>query len=153
MSSAIVETYIKEIDITKIKLGDPAQITVDAIPNKVFTGKVIKVANMGEDKSGFDMKVFRVVIRFDNVDNDLKPGMTCNNDIIFASYENQLLAPLESIFSKGEDRVVYLKRKGEIIERPVETGAEDEENVVILNGLQEGDRVLLYQPASEEIKG
>ena len=152
MSSAIVETYIKEIDITKIKLGDPAQITVDAIPSKVFTGKVIKVANMGEDKSGFDMKVFRVVILFDNVDNDLKPGMTCNNDITFASYENQLLAPLQSIFSKGEEQVVYLKRKGEIIEQPVETGAEDEENVVILNGLQEGDRVLLYQPSTEEIK-
>lgn len=153
MSSAIVETYIKEIDITKFKLGDPAQITVDAIPNKIFTGKVIKVANMGEDKSGFDMKVFRVVIRFDNVDNDLKPGMTCNNDIVFASYENQLLAPLESIFTKGEDRIVYLKRKGELVEQPVETGAEDEENVVILSGLQEGDRVLLYQPTSEEIKG
>ncbi len=151
MSSAIVETYIKEIDITKISLGDSAQITVDAIPNKVFSGKVIKVANMGEDKSGFDMKVFRVVIRFDYVDSDLKPGMTCNNDIIFASYENQLLAPLKSIFSKGENRVVYLKRKGEIIEQPVKTGAEDEENVVILNGLQEGDRVLLHQPSNEDI--
>lgn len=151
MSSAIVETYIKEIDITKINLGDSAKITVDAIPNKIFTGKVIKVANMGEDKSGFDMKVFRVVIRFDNVDSDLKPGMTCNNDIIFANYENQLLAPLKSIFSKGKNRFVYLKRKGEIIEQSVQTGAEDDENTVILNGLQEGDRVLLYQPSSEDI--
>ena len=152
MSSAIVETYIKEIDITKIHMGDSARIAVDALPKKIFTGKVIKIANMGEDKSGFDMKVFQVIIRFDHVDSDLKPGMTCNNDLIFASYNNQLLAPLKSIFSKGTDRFVYLKRGGKIIRQAVELGAEDEENVVVLKGLDEGDRVLLYQPSPGDIK-
>ncbi|WP_163709565.1 efflux RND transporter periplasmic adaptor subunit [Mangrovibacterium lignilyticum] len=152
MSSAIVETYIKEIEITKINLGDSASIVVDAIPNKTFTGKVIKIANMGEEKSGFDMKVFRVIIRFDHVDGDLKPGMTCNNDIIFANYGNQLLAPLKAIFSKGDNRYVYLKRSGEVVEQAVELGAEDDQNVVVIKGLSEGDRVLLYQPDSTEIK-
>ncbi|WP_372775797.1 efflux RND transporter periplasmic adaptor subunit [Mangrovibacterium sp.] len=151
MSSAIVETYIKEIEITKINLGDSARIVVDALPNKVFTGKVIKIANMGEEKSSFDMKVFLVLIRFDRVDNDLKPGMACNNDIIFANCNNQLLAPLKSVFSKGTERVVYLKRSGKIMEQPVVLGAEDEENVVILNGLNEGDKILLRQPETGEI--
>lgn len=151
MSSAIVDTYIKEIDITKIKLGDSARIVVDALPNKAFTGKVIKIANMGEEKSGFDMKVFQVVIRFDHADEELKPGMTCNNDIIFANYSNQLLVPQKSVFSKGNARVVYLKRSGKIIEQPVELGAENEENVVILKGVEEGDKILLYQPDAKEI--
>ncbi len=153
MSSAIVETYIKEIDITKINLNDSVRIIVDALPEKTFTGKVIKIANMGEDKSGFDMKVFKVIIRFDDSSEELKPGMTCNNDIIYASHENKILAPLKAVFSKGDERFVYLKKGGQVIMQTVELGAEDEENVVVLKGLDEGDRVLLYQPKAEEIEG
>ncbi|MGD9931121.1 MAG: efflux RND transporter periplasmic adaptor subunit [Mangrovibacterium sp.] len=151
MSSAIVETYIKEIDITKISLGDSVRILVDALPEKNFSGKVVKIANMGEDKSGVDMKVFKVIIRFDHADPDLKPGMTCNNDIVVESYTNVLLAPLQSVFKSGQSPIVYLKRGGEIVPQPVELGAEDQVNVVVLKGLEEGDRLLLYEPALDDV--
>jgi len=150
MSSVIVKTYIKEIDITRISLGDSARILVDALPDRSFAGKVIKIANMGEDKSGFDMKVFEVIIRLDRSDPDLKPGMTCNNDIIMKKYDHVLLAPLKSVFKDDHSTFVYLKQGSEIIRRPVLLGDEDEENVVVLKGLEEGDRVLLYAPEQEE---
>lgn len=150
LSSAIVETYIKEIDINKIKTGDSARIVVDALPKKVFPGRVIKIANMGEEKGGVDMKVFKVVIQFDHSDPELKPGMTCNNDIVFANVKNQLLVPLSAVFSAGSERVVYVEKAGKIVEQPVKLGAEDEKNAIVLEGLAEGDNVLLHRPLSQQ---
>ena len=150
MSSVIVKTYIKEIDITRISLGDSAHILVDALPDRSFAGKVIKIANMGEDKSGFDMKVFEVIIRLDHSDPDLKPGMTCNNDIIMKKYDHALLVPLKSVFKDDHSTFVYLKQGSGVIRRPVQLGDEDEKNVVVVKGLEEGDRVLLYAPEQEE---
>lgn len=151
MSSAIVKTYIKEIDITKISKGDSVHIVVDAMPDKSFAGKVIKIANMGEEKSGFDMKVFEVIIRFDHTDPDLKPGMTCNNDIVVDRFDHAILAPLNAIFSHGKSSFVYLKKGSQIVRQPVKLGSEDENNVVVLDGLEDGDRVLLYEPDKEDV--
>jgi len=146
MSSAIVQTYIKEIDIAKISLGDSVRVTVDALPGKTFSGKVHKIANMGETKSGFDMNAFEVVIRLDHSDPDLKPGMTCNNDIIISKHRQVLLAPLKSIFKDGKTSVVYLQQGSRIVKTRVDLGPENGQFVVVKDGLREGDRVLLYGP-------
>lgn len=146
MSSVIVQTYIKEIDITKIHHGDPVRITVDALPDKILIGKVHKIANMGETKSGFDMNVFEVIIRLDHSDPDLKPGMTCNNDIITGKNEQVLLAPLKAIFKNDTASFVYVQRGSRIVKEPVELGDQDDKNVVVLKGLAEGEKVLLYEP-------
>ncbi len=146
MSSVIVRTYIKEIDITRISRGDSARITVDALPGKVLTGKVSKIANMGEARSGFDMNAFEVIIRLDHSDPDLKPGMTCNNDIIVSKYNQVLLAPLKAVFKENKISYVYVQDGSTIIKQPIEAGAENDQYVVVRKGLNEGDRVLLYAP-------
>jgi len=146
MSSVIVQTFIKEIDITKISPGDSVRVKVDALPDKILTGKVYKIANMGETKSGFDMNVFEVIIRLDHADPDLKPGMTCNNDIIFSKYNQVLLAPLKSIFKEDKTSFVYVQSGRTIEKKAVELGAENDQYVVVLKGINEGDRVLLYEP-------
>jgi hypothetical protein len=94
------------------------------------------------------MKVFKVIVRFDQSDSELKPGMTCNNEIIINQYENALLIPLTSIFNDKKASFVYLKKGGDIFRQAVELGAEDDKNVVVLKGLDAGDRVLLYEPDS-----
>jgi len=146
MSSVIVRTYIKEIDITKINLNDSVRITVDALPDKTLSGKVYKIANMGETKSGFDMNVFEVVIRLDRTDPDLKPGMTCNADIVVSNHRQVLLAPLKSIFKENKTSFVYVRTGSSISRKDVELGDEDDRHVVVRKGLEKGDRVLLYEP-------
>ena len=146
MSVAISETYIREIDISKVQLNDSVRITIDALPDKVFWGKVIKIATIGEDHKDFDMKAFKVVVRFEKSDKDMKPGMTANNDIIIASYKDKLLVPLKAVFSKNGEQIVYLKRSGSIIEQKIQLVAENEQYGVVENVIQEGDVVMLYQP-------
>lgn len=146
MSVAITETFVREIDVSKIELGDSVRITIDALPDKVFWGKVFKIANIGEDHKDFDMKVFRVVIRFERSDKDMKPGMNANSDIVVASYHDQLLVPRKAIFSKNGKQILYLKKGGAVTEQEIGPVAENDQFVVVDKGIQEGDVVLLYQP-------
>lgn len=152
MSVAISETYIREIDISKVQLNDSVRITIDALPDKVFFGKVIKIATIGEDHKDFDMKAFKVVVRFEKSDKDMKPGMTVNNDIIVASYKDKLLVPLKAVFSKNGKQIVYLKRGGSITEQEIRLVAENEQYGVVENEIQEGDVVLLYQPETFKVE-
>lgn len=152
MSVAISETYIREIDISKVQLNDSVRITIDALPDKVFFGKVIKIATIGEDHKDFDMKAFKVVVRFEKSDKDMKPGMTVNNDIIVASYKDKLLVPLKAVFSKNGKQIVYLKRGGSITEQEIQLVAENEQYGVVENEIQEGDVVLLYQPEKFKVE-
>jgi len=150
MSVVITETYIREIDISKVQLNDSVRITIEALPDKIFWGKVIKIATIGEDHKDFDMKAFKVIIRFDKSDKDMKPGMTANTDIIIDSYRDKLLVPLKAIFSKNGKQIVYLKHGGDITEQEIQLVAENEQFAVVDKVIKEGDIVLLYQP--EEFK-
>lgn len=146
MSVAITETFVREIDISKMELGDSVRIAIDALPDKTFWGKVVKIANIGEDHKDFDMKVFRVIIRFERSDKDMKPGMNANSDIIVASYRDKLLIPRKAIFSKNGKQIVYLKKGGNITEQEIVVIAENDLFGAVENNLKEGDVVLLYQP-------
>lgn len=146
MSSVITETYVKEIDIAKIHLNDSVRITIDALPDKVFLGHVIKIATIGEDHKDFDMKAFKVIIRFEESHKELKPGMSSNNDIVFNSLKDQLLIPVSAVFTKGDKKIVYVKRDGDVTELPISPNGENEQFVAVNKDLKEGDEILLYQP-------
>lgn len=150
MSNVMTETYVKEIDISKINLNDSVRITIDALPDKVFLGHVIKIATIGEDHKDFDMKAFKVIIRFEESHKELKPGMSSNNDIIIGKVKDQLLIPVAAIFNKEGKKIVYVEKNGNIKELPIVPTGENEEFVAVNTDLKEGDVILLYQP--EEFK-
>lgn len=146
MSVVITETYIREIDIAKVELNDSVRITIDALPEKVFYGNVIKIATIGEDHKDFDMKAFKLIIRFERSDKELKPGMTANNNIIVGNMKDQLLVPRKAIYTKNGKQIVYLKRSGKITEQEIDLIIENDEYGAVGKSLKEGDVVLLYQP-------
>jgi len=150
MSVVITETYIREIDIAKVELNDSVRITIDALPEKVFHGNVIKIATIGEDHKDFDMKAFKLIIRFERSDKELKPGMTANNNIIVGNMKDQLLVPRKAIYMKNGKQIVYLKRGGKITEQGIDLITENDEYGAVGRSLKEGDVVLLYKP--EEFK-
>lgn len=146
MSVVITETYIKEIDIAKIHLNDSVRIKIDALPDQVFLGNVIKIATIGEDHKDFDMKAFKIIIRFEKSDKELKPGMSSNNDIVVSNFKDKLLVPLQAIFTKNGKKIVYLKRAGHITEQIIELVAQNDVFASVDKILKEGDVLLLYQP-------
>jgi multidrug efflux pump subunit AcrA (membrane-fusion protein) len=149
MTKMISETYINEIDIAKIKIGQKVTLSIDAFPDKVLNGEVISVANIGQPMPKSDSKVFLVNIRVFGSDPDLKPAMTTGNLIQTGVYSDKLYVPSEAVFETDSTKFVYLNKKN-IVRQLVDTGEENEDYVIINKGVAEGDELLLSEPEKTE---
>ncbi len=139
-------TYVNEIDVRKIAVGQTAVITLDADPTKRLTGKVTSVANVGEQRPNTDAKVFEVKLTIDQADTTLRPGMTSGNAIETHRSENALYIPLEAVSSEDGIPLVYKQSGSRIVKQEIATGAMNDDEVIVERGLDEGDRVLLSVP-------
>lgn len=141
------KTYVNEVDIRQVKVGQQVRIGLDAYPEKRLTGKVVSVANVGEQKPNSDAKVFEVNIEVFEADTTLRPAMTTSNDIIADVIPDALFVPLESLHSQGDSlSFVYLRKGLDISRQQVKAGKANANEIVILSGLEEGDQVYLSVP-------
>ncbi len=148
MSSMISKTYVNEIDVSKVKVGQHVEIMVDAFPEKSYTGTVTSVANIGEQLPNADAKVFEVLIEVKESDPILRPSMTTGNKIITKTIDNVIYIPLESV-QAGPDSVpfVYMKNGTSQV---VVLGESNENNVVVDKGLDAGVQIYLSTPEKPE---
>tara|TARA_R110002096_G_scaffold101565_1_gene224647 strand:+ start:8974 stop:10218 length:1245 start_codon:yes stop_codon:yes gene_type:complete len=140
------KTYSNEVDIRKIKKGLKAKIGFDAFPDIELDGIVTDVANVGETKGGSDIKLFQVLIKLNEINKNIRPGMTTSNRILTKQEEDVLMVPLEAIFSKDSISYTYVKSGYSIDKKQVELGLSNNEVVIIEKGLKEGDVVYLNKP-------
>jgi RND family efflux transporter MFP subunit len=135
-------TYVNEIDVRKIAVGQPVGLSLDSDPSKRLPGKVSGVANVGEQRPNADAKVFEVRVLLEQADTTLRPGMTTSNAVETLVIKDALFVPLESVVNEGGIPYVYKRDGAKVVRRQVETGAMNDDEVVITRGLAEGDRVL-----------
>jgi multidrug efflux pump subunit AcrA (membrane-fusion protein) len=144
-------TYVNEVDIRKVEVGQEVIIGLDAFPEKKLSGSVIKVANVGEQRPNSDAKIFQVNIELNEKDDLLKPSMTTSNQIITKTYDSALHIPIEALFNQDDSITYVFKKSGLSTEkREVMIGASNTNEVVILAGLEEGDEVYLNRITSLE---
>ncbi len=148
LTSMVSKTFINEVDISKIKVGQNVKVGVDAFPEKEFDGKVTEVANIGQVIPGGDAKVFEVSIRVNGYDKELRPAMTTVNVITINVLDDVMYVPAEAVFENDSLSYVYLANRPNI-RQIVETGAENENYVQIKQGLEEGEKLLMNEPATE----
>jgi len=146
LSEMISKTYINEIDISKVKVGQTVQIGIDAFPEKKFTGTVTEVANIGEQLQNSNAKVYEVKIVIKEFDSILRPAMTTKNKILTNIIENVLFIPIEAIFNSDSVTFVYKKRGSSAGKQQVIVGQSNENEIIIRAGLQADDVVLLVPP-------
>lgn len=153
LSSMNSVTYVNEVDIRKISIGQRVEIGLDAFPDKQLTGKVTRVANVGEQRPNADAKVFQVTIELDGVDNDLRPGMTTSNKVYTNVIREAVSVPLECLHS-FQDSITYVYKKvGLNYQRQeVEVGATNANEAQIILGLNKDDDIYLSVPASTQDK-
>jgi RND family efflux transporter MFP subunit len=143
------QTYVNEVDVRKLSVGQKAVISLDADPSKRLTGKVTEIANIGEQRPNQDSKVFEVKIEIAQGDTTLRPGMTTSNAIETANFSNVLSVPLEALVSEAGYSYVYKKDGRGVAKQMIETGAMNDNEIVVLKGLTKDDRVLLAPPADK----
>jgi|GEM_PF-44236 hypothetical protein len=146
LSKMISRTYVNEIDISKIKVGQDVRIGIDAFPDKKFTGKVTSVANVGEQLPNSNAKVFEVNILINEFDSILRPSMTSKNTIVTATINNVIFVPIDAVVSTDSITYVFKKVGGRIIKQQVITGESNDNEIVIKAGIKENEDVLLLPP-------
>ncbi len=142
-----VEVKIHETWIDKIEPNQPAEITVEAFPDKTFTGKVLKKAPLADAENWLnpDLKVYSTDIGIDGIDDGLKTGMTGKVKVIIDKLQGVLYVPIQSVVTVEDKKVCYVAGSP-AVKREVETGLFNDNFVEIKSGLAEGEKVLLNPP-------
>jgi RND family efflux transporter MFP subunit len=139
-----MDGVVDEVDIYKVKVGQAAVITVDALPDVELTGKVTFISPFGNQTTG--VVEFPVTISLDPSETELKGGLTATADIIIDEHKDILMVPNRAIKgSLGEYwvDVVVDEKKMTTEKRPVVLGVQNEQFTEIVSGLVEGEQVVV----------
>ena len=150
LSKMVTQTYVNEIDISNLKKGLHVSLSVDAFPDKVFTGEVVDVANVGEQLPNSDSKVFEVTVEINEQDTLLRPSMTTNNNILIEELKEVLYIPQEGVFVNDTISYVVVESGIEKKKKKVTLGKTNANYVVVKEGLKEGEEILLVKPEDVE---
>src|SRR4030042_1159192 len=136
---------VAETDIGKVKVNLPARITSETYKDKVFNGKVYKIAPLGKEKE--NVTSFEVRVSVDNPEGLLLANMSANAELILEEHKNVLTVPEGAIFY-AEKRQTFVEvpdpgsetgRKRVPVKIDIATGTKAE----VVSGLKEGDKVIL----------
>ena len=108
VTKMIIKAGVNEVDIGKIHVGMPVNVSLDAYPKNKFPGRIDRIAPAVrvDDK----VRVFDVEIRLDAQGRELRSGMTANIEVLGEKKEKVLTVPVESVFQRDEGEIVYVKK-------------------------------------------
>jgi len=152
LSELFVNVNISEVDINRVKIGQPVELSFDAVTGNTYKGDVTEVASVGIDKgSGVD---FEVTLKILEPDNQVRPGMTAAVNIIVSEIKDVLVIPNRAIRLKDGRRIVYVLSSGQLVETSVEVGSSSDTQTEISGGdIKEGDMIVLNPPAFFQTNG
>jgi len=178
LKSLLIKVNINEVDIAKVKVGQPVRISLDAVPQKTFTGKVRFVAPAAELVE--KIKVFKVEIALDALNEAFRTGMSANVEILGEKRDKAVSVPLEALQRRDGQTVVFRLKKDLAPEKmaaakeglsgrskfvwlsdhwrdyfdvvPVKAGIATLERVEIIAGLTKDEQVCLEDPTRKKVE-
>jgi len=146
-SEVYVQGKVDEADIAHVYLGQPARIKVESFRDKLFNGKVTKIAPMGVEKD--NVTTFEVRVSINNPGGELKANMTANAEILLDEHKGVLTVPENAvIYDNQKNASVQVPDRGQkdgARKVPVTVGLSNGSVTEIVSGLKEGDQVALQQ--------
>lgn len=136
-----VTAGFSEADAVKLRLGQSANVTVNALPGQELAAHVISIPPTGTTSSGVVM--FNVVLQLDQSATGVRPGMSVSAQVVVSQVENAVNLPPSAITRRSGGQVVTLMRAGKQIQVPVVTGVTGDSSVQILNGVSVGDQIVI----------
>ncbi len=147
LSHLLADVEVSEVDINNVKVGQPVQLTFDAIQNETFTGKVTQVASIGAAQQG--IVNFLVTVTVEDPKGEVRPGMTAGVNIVVEQLKDVLLVPNRAVRLIGNQRIVYILKNGASTPVNISLGASSETNSQVVSGdLKVGDPIILNPPVN-----
>jgi RND family efflux transporter MFP subunit len=178
LNSLIIRVNLNEVDIAKVHVGQPVRVTLDAYPQKVFTGKVSFVSPSADLVE--KIKVFKIEVTLDQLGDSFRTGMSANVEILGDRREKAVSIPLEALQKRdgktvayrlkaslkpqqiaaakdglsGRNKFIWLsdhwKEYFDVV--PVSAGIATLERVEVINGLRPGQQVSLEDPSKKRVE-
>ena len=124
LSAVNAEVKVAEADVMRLSKGFASTVTLEALPLQKFTGRVVEIGASALPQVGTQAaaREFRVKVRLDGPASSLRPGLTCDTEILVAERKNALTVPLQSVVEKDGKTGVFVVRDGSVMFTPVTTG-------------------------------
>lgn len=147
-----VLVQVHEADIDNVEKGMDVLVTIETHKGRVFRGKVTDIAAVATSQSWTDEsnKTFRVEITMEPADVELRAGVTAKVEIQVDVLDDVLQVPIHAVFPEGPEHFAYVHAAAAVERRKVKVGRNNAHHVEVLEGLADGEKVLLYDPETSE---
>ena len=125
--------------VKDVHVGDPVTVRVDSLNGKTFTGKIMRFSNKVND----DTRTMMTELEVDNSNLEIVPGMYASVLFRFENHRQALTVPVEAISNPKDPTLYVINKQNELESRPVKLGLEMPDKYEILEGIKEGDLVLV----------
>jgi RND family efflux transporter MFP subunit len=148
LSQMRVELKLEEVERGKAKLGQTVRVRVDAVPEKEFSAEMDWISPIAQlvFRVWPPEKLFPARATLKNLDARLRPGMSVTAEIIVEKQPNVLLIPVRASFQVNGKPAVYVQKGQQFLTRAIEVGKRNDEEMVVLKGIKEGELVTLERP-------
>jgi RND family efflux transporter MFP subunit len=147
LSEMEVVLGIHEADVTKLKVGQKAWVTLDAFKGQRLAAEVLRVGTVASERDWrSDIRKFEVILGLEKNALPLKPGSTVKVEVQVGEVDGVLAVPLQSVFTRDGKYYAFVGAGGRPERREVQLGEANAGFVVVKEGLKEGDEVLLWNP-------
>jgi len=147
-----VEVMVPEASLSKVTVGMPAKVKIDAFPGRVFTGNLVRIDLLPDAQSAQlnpGLKLYKCEVDCNFKEIVVRPGMSCDVELIKAVYDDELYVPVQCVVRVDDQPRVYLRDRGGWVARNIEVGFDNNTMIHILSGVKEGDVVMLAPPMAE----
>lgn len=144
-----IDILIQETDLNKVKVGQLANLTIDALPGTQLQGTVHAVSPLPNQRQQYlnpNLKVYNTDIEINGNVESLRNGMSCMVEIVVDEYEDAVYVPVQSVIKLKNQSTVFVKINDQVEVRSVIVGLDNNRMIHIKEGLKQGEYVLLKPP-------
>ena len=150
-SEMTVVVSVHESSIDKVRVGQPAEVVIDALGERSFLGKVTFIAPLPDTQNQWlnpDLKIYRCEITLGGDTSMLRPGMSASTEIVIDELNDAIAVPIHAVRRRAEHYFCYVQGDdGKPSIQEVKVGLHNDQHVAVADGLKEGDKVFLAEPA------
>jgi len=149
MNDLIFKGTVDEIDVGKLRVGLPGRLRIGALPDAIITGTVSRIAPQAMERN--NARLFEVEIQLDPTESLLRAGYSATADLVIREKKKALIIPERLVTFEDEGRSTLVEIVGdepgaEPRKVPIQTGLSDGLNIEVVEGLQQGDKIVERPP-------
>jgi RND family efflux transporter MFP subunit len=139
-----VNVKVHEAKVARVRVGQPARIRVESLPDRFLNGTVKTIATMADQQSWMStgVQVYTVMVSVDEQVEGLKPGMTSEVQILADKLSDVLAVPVQAVVERGGRSFVFAHRNNQFVPLPITLGVSNDKFIVVDSGINAGDKLV-----------